>query len=938
MKKTKLTRSLLAAVSVVALSAVVYGCSSGVSDADHRAAIEAEKAAAAEAAAAAAEKAKMEAEEAARKAEMERLAQIEAARQAIAAAETAAAAQAAKDAVDDVATAAEAAGLQAAVDARIMALETMADADAQKMALMTAAGMIDTSDLSDAAAIAAANTAIAALKTALAAATDVSDADKAMYQGQVTAAEMAVANAQSALDHAAQTMALSEAVTALQAIDLSDLSTQDAIDAAEMAIAALRTALDSATELSDAEKTAAMTLVATANRTVMAAQGRYDTASQKTMLADAVGALEMIDLDDLMTQGDIDDANAAIIALDLALAAATNLTDAEKLDATVDVTLAKRKVMAAETTLAENVGNQRTALTNAAMALGEIDLDDLDTPEKITAANNAVMALKAALDGATHLSDDAKAMYQTQLGTADEAVKMAQTGMDRDGRMAAQRTAITNAVDMARTAVAGVSDTSTDSEVASADAAVKAVKDAIAAAEDLSENAPEIISAKAVLSVIEPQLATAKTSRETAMAKADDEQGKTNAATGKALHAALAGNATADTTALDNAAVTWTADGLTITPAAGAGANADDVTLAPVIFMAGSSAGALGSWNGMDFADMEGTGDDKVTTEARVYTNKGPGKSEPFADTDYTVIAAGNPNAGSVLLVTAGAAETGITLADVMASTFEHSGTQNHAIPEGRTWFAVRGTFDGAPGEFRCTADCSSTNNGSGAPSGLGGTWHFKPDAGAMVHQPDGEYLYYGWWVSKDSKGMPTAASAFAGVVEPEAGDLDSGGDLTVAGLAGSATYTGNAVGKFAINNVLDGTGDGGHFTADAELTAKFGGATTAENDFGVTGTIDNFRLNDGTEDPNWSVSLARGGLGTTGGSITAPTDDATVWSINGNKADASGTWSGTMYDEKPGNAPNGDGSNIPTTVTGTFYSEFSTIGRMVGAFGAEKQ
>ena len=25
-------------------------------------------------------------------------------------------------------------------------------------------------------------------------------------------------------------------------------------------------------------------------------------------------------------------------------------------------------------------------------------------------------------------------------------------------------------------------------------------------------------------------------------------------------------------------------------------------------------------------------------------------------------------------------------------------------------------------------------------------------------------------------------------------------------------------------------------------------------------------------------------------------------------------------------------------TVTGTFYSEFSTIGRMVGAFGADKQ
>ena len=201
-----------------------------------------------------------------------------------------------------------------------------------------------------------------------------------------------------------------------------------------------------------------------------------------------------------------------------------------------------------------------------------------------------------------------------------------------------------------------------------------------------------------------------------------------------------------------------------------------------------------------------------------------------------------------------------------------------------------------------------------------------------MVSQPDDTYLYYGWWVSKDNDGKPTAASAFAGVVEPTATPLATGGDLSA--LTGSATYAGHAAGKFAMSNPLDGTGSGGHFTADAELTATFGTGATA----GVTGTIDNFRLNDGSEDPGWSVSLARGALGTSGGTITAPTEDPTVWSINGNKAPASGTWSGTMYDEMPGNPPNGDGSNIPTTVTGTFYSEFSTIGRMVGAFGANKE
>ena len=362
-----------------------------------------------------------------------------------------------------------------------------------------------------------------------------------------------------------------------------------------------------------------------------------------------------------------------------------------------------------------------------------------------------------------------------------------------------------------------------------------------------------------------------------------------------------------------------------------------------MVLKAGDSAGALGSWNGMDYASSAGTGDAKVTNAARVYTNKGPGKSEPFADAGYTIIPAGSPNAGSVLLISGGTLGDGIALADVMATAFEHQGTQNHPIPDNNVALKVRGTFDGAPGEYSCTGTCTSTNDGKGGPSALGGIWHFKPDTGAMVHQPDTKYLYYGWWVSKDSDGMPTAASAFAGVVEPSAGDLDNAGDLARSDLTGSATYVGHAAGKFALdyslNKVLDGTSDGGHFTADAELKATFSGGTNP----GVTGTIDNFRLNDGTDDPGWSVKLARGTLGNSDGMIERPATNPTVWSIDGVAAAASGTWSGTMYDEMPGNPPGGDGSNIPTTVTGTFYSEYgastsSVVGRMVGAFGANKQ
>ena len=862
----------------------------------------------------------------------------------IAAATTAAAAQAAYDAVKGDVTAAEGDRLQAAVDARIAALAMMDRAAAQKMAIMTAVGNIDTSDLSTQAAIDAAETAIAALKAALAAATDVSDADKAMYQGQVTAAETAVASAQSALDHAAQTTVLTNAVTALQGIDLSDLSTQEKIDAAQAAVDTLRAALAAATELSAAEKTAAMTELATASRTVMAAQGSLDIEGQKMALATAVDDLDAIDLDALMTQAQIDAAEAAIIALDMALAAATDLTDAEKLDATVDVTLAKRKVMDAKETLASNIGDQREALKTAGMALGELDLDDLDTAEKIAAANEAVEALKMALAAATHLSDADKAMYQTQLDTATETVRTAQTGMDRGERKMAQRTAIMKAVTMARTAVNGVTNMSTDSEVSAADQAITDLEAAIAGAADLPEGDTDVAMAEGTLATLKAQLATAKTARTAYLADKDKADKAAMTKLGKALHAALAGNATADTTALDNIEDFTTTTGLqtaglVIDAAAGAGALPDAINPPGATLKAvEGSASALGSWNGMDYLHTMGTGADKYNANgARVYTNKGPGKRVSFTKA-YTLVSgqtgatAGDngylgSNGTTVLDVSVGAAD----LAKVKADLFTHSGTQTHAVPDRSNALYVRGTYDGAPGEFRCTTGCSSTNNGSGAPSALGGTWHFKPDTGAMVHQPDDTYLYYGWWVSKAKDGGPTAASAFTGIVQPT--DTPLAAAIAGSTLTGSATYEGHAAGKYAINNVLDGTGHGGHFAADAELMATFGSGATA----GMTGTIDNFRLNDGSEDPGWSVSLALGAWAADG-AITAPTDAPTVWSINGNKAPASGTWSGQMYDEMPGNAPDGDGSNIPTTVTGTFYSEFSTIGRMVGAFGADKQ
>ncbi len=543
----------------------------------------------------------------------------------------------------------------------------------------------------------------------------------------------------------------------------------------------------------------------------------------------------------------------------------------------------------------------------------------MKAPEKFLLALVAALALLLAGCGGGNNNDD------------DEMEMTPPTA----ATLAAERKTITDAVSAAETAVNAVGNDSADAVVTAADSALAAITAAINNADNLAAGDRTVVVAQGQHQLLTRQLNQAKTARTMAMASA-------MTATGKALYAALAGPDPADSNPLGNATgETLSAAGLVIDVVQDAGALPAGDNPVPVTLKAGDDVTALMGWSGKDYKLEQGTGSAKRTTEARIYHNQEAAEQKPFSGTGgvYTLVsgqtgagAANNGYLGSNGTTTPlDVSSVATDLAKVMADAFLHSGTQTHQVPERSNALYVRGTYDGAPGEFRCMmGPCSSTNDGSGAPSALGGTWHFKPDAGAMVSIADTHYLYYGWWVSKDKDGNPTAASAFTGRMGVDSTDdnLDLGWTGT-SNLTGSATYAGHAAGKYAINNVL-GLSHGGHFTADAMLTAKFNGT-----DSGVTGTIDNFRLNDGSEDPGWSVALARGGFGANG-QIMAPSTAPTVWSMNDNKASPSGTWSGMMYDEAVHGDDN-DGSNIPTTVTGTFYSEFGSIGRMVGAFGAEK-
>ena len=108
---------------------------------------------------------------------------------------------------------------------------------------------------------------------------------------------------------------------------------------------------------------------------------------------------------------------------------------------------------------------------------------------------------------------------------------------------------------------------------------------------------------------------------------ADAEAARMAAAkTGKDLFAALADANPADgNNPLTGSSASFTAGNLVIDGADGVG-TLPDGTGPNATLRAGDSAGALGSWNGTHYASTTGTGASKVTNEAVVYNNKGPGR------------------------------------------------------------------------------------------------------------------------------------------------------------------------------------------------------------------------------------------------------------------------------------------------------------------------
>ena len=290
----------------------------------------------------------------------------------------------------------------------------------------------------------------------------------------------------------------------------------------------------------------------------------------------------------------------------------------------------------------------------------------------------------------------------------------------------------------------------------------------------------------------------------------------------------------------------------------------------------------------------------------------------------------------------------------------QHDNPNTEATETSSSW---TGMFAGVSGTFTCSGDtCAVTSDAKGNLASLGGSWTFRPaGSGTGGHAegdelddimvegvvPDADFMIFGYWEQAvtDDEGDTTYS-----MLPIADGKRDYGAMTTV---TGTATYAGPATGLYTKNALTPegaptGPYSSGQFTADAMLTANFGGPEVATNhQFSITGTISNF-MDDGVMiNDQWVVNLNRRMIGTgtaarpqqnvgdptaTGhrdGSVAGDFDGVTD---GGTLGSGEGSWSGVFHGPGVGTT-----NPQPVSASGMFSGHFSN-GHVRGAFAANRQ
>ena len=787
---------------------------------------------------------------------------------------------------------------------------------------------------------------------------------------------------QSAIDMA--TAAVRTALTNLSASN----PTQAQVDALATANTQLSTAITAAVDLGDSaiagangQLTFAQSAATTAQASINATAKAGRAATQQTAIDTASGevsaALAALGTP-VPTQAQVDALDAAIMKLEAAITAAVDVDDTTAADE--EVTSAKAESMTAQTAVTTALNERRStqaAAIDSAMShvhvamLAVTNAGDAVSQAEVDALSAAVTMLDAAITAAVDRTDDEKAAANASLATARSALvtAMGNVDEDRDGRVTEQRAAINMASGMVRSAQSDLATPPTQAQVTALGTAIAALETAIADAADLS--ADELGTASALVT-------SAKSAQTLAQADVDAEKVKQqmamNAAAmqvGKAINAHKATSATVANQPPAEFRVRSTpytlAQGTNFGVSRGSGdavftltQTTSDAKLKP--FTMGSAPDAGTGWMGKTFTRSGTAAKKAFTEEAAVYSDiealsdaLWAGTTDPWAG-DNDGVARGTEDEGYRLTLTRQTIRGVSDVSSVPAARFG-GGASVPAFVKGQTNSleiddGIAGTLYGVAGTFTCVSatgdDCELSQNKYGQVVLPAGGVLFTPTASkfdvdttmAKNVTADTDYTHFGYWM----KSTKQRDGSYEHDVETfqrggaAASTITSTGD---GALSGTAKYYGAAAGVYVKRA---GAGDSlvvtdGTFTADAMLTARFGGTKVAADDhYSVTGTISDF-MDDGGTDLGFADLTLRGLTATSGATIGA------TGGITGGETDGggtSGTWSGQFYGVTNTGNDNADGSaddatnNYPADVAGEFNGHF-TNGDVAGAFGAEK-
>jgi hypothetical protein len=279
------------------------------------------------------------------------------------------------------------------------------------------------------------------------------------------------------------------------------------------------------------------------------------------------------------------------------------------------------------------------------------------------------------------------------------------------------------------------------------------------------------------------------------------------------------------------------------------------------------------------------------------------------------------------------------TPANATVSSFgtDRSLYQNaQGVAENRDNGSRSGTYDGYSGTFKCETGCNIAADANGDLT-FTGTWTFTASLTAKRSssqaKQDTEFLYFGIWAYEPTEAADAPDFKWAAGGDSNDGDAAIG---NFAALTGEATFTGGAIGKYALARVGGRAAKIGTFTATASFTADF-------DDNEISGRITDFKEGSSDLGSDWHVFLGASastaaGLDASGTTGTPTTHGA----IDGDSA--TGSWAATLHGSDNPGASGLDRNDYPASqypvadvagVAGWFNAAAGTNAAIAGAFGA---